>query len=68
MVKELRMADIEDEIFLRWLIKDPSWCLFYHRDRVRQLLPVLAESHILVTGIKEELTKQLQEIEGGRLG
>lgn len=48
------MAHLSDEILLHWLIKDPSWCLFYHRDQVRRMLPALAKSHVLITGIEKE--------------
>lgn len=42
------------------LIKDPAYCMFYHRGRVQELLPTLAKSHLLVTKIEDVVTKELE--------
>lgn len=57
------MADISNEILLRWMIKDPSWCLLYHREQVKQLLPALAKSHILVINIEKRLMDEVEKLE-----
>ena len=53
--------NVSDEDLLKLCISDPSYCLFYHRDRVKQLLPSLAEAYLLVGNIQKELTKSLKE-------
>lgn len=53
--------NITEEKLLEMLVSDPSWCLFYHRERVRQLLPAMAQSYVLVGGLQKELTKNMQE-------
>ena len=62
------MAKLEERILLHSLIENPDWCLFYHREQVKLLLPALAKSHILVTGIEQQLRKDLAELEGSRDG
>ena len=50
---------ISDEKLLRLLITDTDYCLFYYRARVRDLLPTLVRSHLLVIGVEEEITERL---------
>jgi hypothetical protein len=45
--------NLTDEEFLDRLITDPSWCLFYQRDRTKRALPVLVKAFKLVQEIKE---------------
>jgi hypothetical protein len=62
------MAKLEERILLHSLINNPDWCLFYHREEVKLLLPALAKSHILVTEIEKQLVKDLEALEKGRDG
>lgn len=55
------MAYITKEELLRMLIKDPSWVIHYHRDRVKQLLPELTKAYILTETIEEGLIKELRQ-------
>lgn len=52
--------NISNERLMVLLIKDPAYCMFYHRARVQELLPVLARSHLLVTKLEDEITERLQ--------
>lgn len=56
------MANLSNEMLLRWMIKDPSWCLLYHREQVKQLLPAMAKSHVLVVNIERRLMKQVADL------
>lgn len=56
--------NVSDERLLELLVSDPSYCLFYHRERVRMILPTLAKSHMLVEGIRKEINKSLKLAEG----
>jgi hypothetical protein len=54
--------NISDEKLLELMITDPSYCLFYHREKVRQLLPSLARAYKLVSEVQKELiTKHYEE-------
>jgi hypothetical protein len=60
--------NISDEKLLTLCVSDPSYCLFYHRPRLKELLPALAKSHMLVTQIEkmvEESLEEKQRSEGG---
>ncbi len=57
--------NLTDEELLEKLITDPAWCLFYHRERVKRLLPFLARSYMLIEGIKIEVSERLKLAEGG---
>ena len=57
-----QMANVSDEILLQWMIKDPSWCLFYHREQVKRLLPAIAKSHIIMTSIENRLNKTQENL------
>jgi hypothetical protein len=55
--------NISDERLLELMITDPSYCLFYHREKVRRLLPSLARAYILVSELQKELiTKHYDEL------
>ena len=49
------MADLSEGQLLQWLVKDPSWCLLYHRNQVLAMLPAIAKSHLLVLGVEQRL-------------
>lgn len=55
------MAHIDENRLLEKLIEDPNWCLFYHRDQVRQLLPSMTKAFVLVNTIEAGLIKKLRE-------
>ena len=50
--------NISEEELLRQLIIDPSYCLFYHREKVKRMLPSLAKAYILVSEIQKELSER----------
>lgn len=68
LLKDQMAYNISDERLLELLITDPTWCLFYHRERVKQLLPTLVKSHMLVEGVRAEINEQLKVSEGARDG
>jgi hypothetical protein len=45
--------NLTDEEFLDRLVSDPSWCLFYQRDRTKRALPTLVKAFRLVQEIKK---------------
>lgn len=51
--------NVSDERLLELLIKEPSYCLFYHRDRVTKILPSLAKAYILISDLQKELEEKL---------
>ena len=53
--------NIPDKRLLELCITDPSYCLFYHRARLKDLLPEIAKSHLLVTTISEMVDKGVEE-------
>ena len=54
--------NISDEKLLELMVTDPSYCLFYHREKVRQLLPSLSRAYTLVNELQKELiTKHFEE-------
>lgn len=55
------MAHISKEELLQLLITDPNWCIHYHRDKVKQLLPALTKAYVLTTTIEKGLLKELRE-------
>lgn len=56
--------NVSDERLLELMVSDPSWCIFYQREKVRMMLPTLAKSHMLVEGIKKEINESLEKAEG----
>lgn len=52
--------NITDDELLKLMISDPSWCMFYQREKVKQLLPTLAKAHILVTTIEEQIKEKVE--------
>lgn len=55
--------NITEEELVERLITDPAYCLFYHREKVKRLLPSLARAYKLVSEIQKELiTKHYEEI------
>lgn len=55
--------NISDEELAKLVIKEPSYCLFYHREHLRQLLPSMAQAYLLIGELQKELTKKLQSEE-----
>jgi hypothetical protein len=53
--------NISDDELAELVIKEPSYCLFYHREHLRQLLPSMAEAYLLVGKLQKELTEKLQQ-------
>jgi len=53
--------NMTDEEFVEHLIRNPDYCMFYHRARIRQLLPSLAKAYRLVDGIQKELEKKNED-------
>lgn len=58
--------NLTEEELVQRLITDPAWCLFYHRSRVKNLLPSLARAYILVSEVQKELiTKHYENLSKG---
>lgn len=53
--------NIPDKKLLEYCITDPAYCLFYHRSRLKELLPEIAKSHLLVLAISELVDKSVEE-------
>ena len=50
--------NLSQEELLRRMISDPSWVMFYHREKVKRMLPTLARAYMLVSEVQKELTNQ----------
>lgn len=61
------MADIDDDILLRAMIKDPGWCLFYHRNQIKRMLPDMAKSHFTVINIEKRLMRGVENLDLSKL-
>jgi hypothetical protein len=61
------MADIEDNLLLKAMIRDPGWCLFFHRNQVKRLLPAMAKNHILVINLEKRLKDDVEKLDMGKL-
>ena len=55
--------NISDEQLVELMVKEPSYCLFYYRTRVRELLPDLAGAYLLVGNVQKNLIKSLEQAE-----
>lgn len=54
--------NISEEVLLERIINDPGWVLFYQRDRLKRLLPAMAEAYILVDRLKKQVERDSIEI------
>ena len=47
--------NLSDEEIVNRAVTDPEWILFYHRSRLKLLLPAMAQAYLLVGKVQEEL-------------
>lgn len=52
--------NLSDEELLLRCVTDTDWVLFYHRSRIKQILPALAKSHMLVTQIEKQVSESIE--------
>jgi hypothetical protein len=47
--------NISEEDLVKEAVNNPEWVLFYHRSRLKLLLPAMAQAYILVGNVQKEL-------------
>jgi hypothetical protein len=52
--------NLTEEKILEHMINDPTWTLFYHREKVERMLPSLAQAYRLIGGLMKELEEKIK--------